>query len=137
MNTLIRGFVTALNERRLDDLHDFLAADVVDHNKIIFGEPDEPGAAFEGIRMQLDAFDPFHLSVEEVVEDGNRVVARLLMTGTHSGHHPRMPEPTGKSFTVEAIFIFTLRDGRISEIRAVSDRLGMFAQLAWDWPDVA
>lgn len=62
-------------------------------------------------------------------------MARLLMTGTHTGHHPRMPKPTGKSFAVEAIFIFTVRDGRISEIRAVSDRLGLFFQLAWDWPE--
>ncbi|NUW38204.1 ester cyclase [Nonomuraea sp. SMC257] len=137
MKTLIRDFFTAVNERRLDDLPAFMAADVVDHNKIIYGEPDEPGAAFEGIRMQLDAFDPFHLAVEELAEEGDRVVARLLMTGTHSGYHPRMPEPTGRSFTVEAIFIFTVRDGKVSEIRAVSDRLGMFAQLAWEWPEVA
>lgn len=75
-----------------------MAADVVDHNKIIFGEPDEPGAAFEGIRMQLDAFDPFHIEVE-------------------------------------AIFLLTLREGRIGEIRAVSDRLGLFLQLGWDWPE--
>ncbi|MEV0144720.1 MULTISPECIES: ester cyclase [unclassified Nonomuraea] len=135
MKTLVRDFITALNGRRLDDLPAFMAADVVDHNKIIFGEPDVPGAAFDGIRMQLDAFDPFHLSVEELVEEGDRVVARLLMTGTHTGHHPRMPKPTGRSFAAEAIFIFTVRDGRISEIRAVSDRLGLFLQLAWDWPE--
>ncbi|NUW45817.1 ester cyclase [Nonomuraea rhodomycinica] len=137
MKTLIRDFFTAVNERRLGDLPAFMAADVVDHNKLIHGEPDEPGAAFESIRMQLDAFDPFHLSVEDLVEEGDRVVARLLMTGTHSGHHPRMPRPTGKSFTNEAIFIFTVGDGRISEIRAVSDRLGLFHQLGWDWPRAA
>ncbi|NUR84629.1 MAG: SnoaL-like domain-containing protein, partial [Nonomuraea sp.] len=106
-----------------------------DHNKIIFGEPDEPGAAFEGIRMQLDAFDPFHIAVEEVVAEGDKVVARIRMTGTHSGTHPRMPVPTGRSFEVEAIFLVTLRDGKIGEIRAVSDRLGMFFQLGWDWPE--
>jgi hypothetical protein len=35
---------------------------------------------------------------------------------------------------VEQIWIFTLTDGLITEIRAVSDRLGMFLQLRWDWP---
>ncbi|MGW2214252.1 ester cyclase [Nonomuraea sp. NPDC001684] len=131
---MITDFFAAVNERRLDDLGDYLTPDVVDHNKIIFGEPDEPGAAFEGIRMQLDAFDPFHIEVEEVVAEGDRLVARLRMTGTHSGTHPRMPTPTGRSFDVEAIFLVTLREGRISEIRAVSDRLGLFLQLGWDWP---
>ncbi|KAB8195432.1 ester cyclase [Nonomuraea phyllanthi] len=135
MKTVVRDFVTAVNERRLADLPAHVAAGVVDHNKIIFGEPDEPGAAFEGIRMQLDAFDPFHLSVEELIEEGDRVVARLLMTGRHTGHHPRMPEPTMRSFVVEAIFVFTMTAGKISEIRAVSDRLGLFLQLGWDWPE--
>ncbi|MGW5689207.1 ester cyclase [Nonomuraea sp. NPDC003754] len=135
MKAVVRDFVTAINERRLAGLVDCMAADVVDHNKIIFGEPDEPGAAFEGIKMQLDAFNPFHLSIEELIQEGDRVVARLLMTGEHTGYHPRMPQPTMKSFTVEVIFIFTVKDGKISEIRAVSDRLGMFFQLDWDWPD--
>ncbi|MEV4394386.1 ester cyclase [Nonomuraea sp. NPDC049607] len=133
---MIAEFFAAVNERRLDDLGAYLAPGVVDHNKIIFGEPDEPGAAFEGIRMQLDAFDPFHIEVEEVVAEGEKLVARIRMSGTHSGTHPRMPVPTGRSFEVEAIFLVTLREGRISEIRAVSDRLGLFLQLGWDWPEV-
>jgi hypothetical protein len=27
-----------------------------------------------------------------------------------------------------------LANGKVTEIRAVSDRLGLFAQLGWDWP---
>ncbi|MGW5361483.1 ester cyclase [Actinopolymorpha pittospori] len=136
MKTVVRDFFAAVNERRLAGLPAYVAADVIDHNKIIFGEADEPGAAFEGIRMQLDAFDPFHMSVEELIEEGDRVVARVLMTGEHTGSHPRMPHPTMKGFAVEVIFVLTMRDGRISEIRAVSDRLGLFFQLGWDWPEV-
>ena len=40
--------------------------DVVDHNKIVHSEADEPGAAFDGIRQQLAAFDPFEIHVEEL-----------------------------------------------------------------------
>jgi hypothetical protein len=68
------------------------------------------------------------------VAEGDTVVARLIVRGTHTGFHPRMPEPTGRSCEVEQIWILTVRDGKISEIRAVSDRLGMFLQLGWDWP---
>lgn len=130
----VLGFFDAVSGRRLEDLPRFMTADVVDHNKIIHGEADEPGAAFDGLRQQLAAFDPLVVRVEELIAEGDQVVARVTQHGTHRGTHPRMPAPTGRSFENEAIWIFTLTDGRISEIRAVSDRLGFFLQLGWDWP---
>lgn len=130
----VLGFFAAVSERRPDDLVKFMAADVIDHNKIIHGEADEPGAAFDGIRSQLAAFDPLLVRVDELVGEGDRVVARVTQRGTHNGTHPRMPQPTGRDFEVEAIWIFTLAEGEIAQIRAVSDRLGIFLQLGWDWP---
>ncbi|MFG2037935.1 ester cyclase [Dactylosporangium sp. NPDC048998] len=131
---VVTDFFRAVNERRIADWGDYMAADVVDHNKIIFGEEDEPGAAFEGFRQQLEAFGDGGMCPQQLVAEGDTVVARLLVRATHTGYHPRMPEPTGRSCEVEQIWILTLRAGKISEIRAVSDRLGMFAQLGWDWP---
>ncbi|EMF01318.1 ester cyclase [Streptomyces mobaraensis NBRC 13819 = DSM 40847] len=132
---LVADFLRAVEERRLGDLPRYLARDVVDHNKIIAGEPDEPGAAFEGIRRQLDAFGEFTVRTDGLLAEGDTVVARLTVGGRHTGEHPRMPRPTGRAFAVEQIWWFTVADGRISEIRAVSDRLGMFLQLGWDWPE--
>jgi hypothetical protein len=66
---VVEGFARAISERRLEDLSRLLAADVVDHNKIIHGERDEPGAAFEGIRQQLVAFDPLHVRIEELIAE--------------------------------------------------------------------
>ncbi|MEV5570793.1 ester cyclase [Spirillospora sp. NPDC052269] len=134
---VVTAFFAAVNERRLADLRHCMAADVVDHNKIIHGEPDEPGAAFDAIAMQLEAFGDHHCRVDQLVASGDTVVARCTHTGTHTGAHPRMPVPTGRGFETELIFVFTLRNGMISEIRAVSDRLGLFAQLGWAWPTAA
>ncbi|MGT2526035.1 ester cyclase [Streptomyces nojiriensis] len=131
---VIVGFFEAVSDRRLGDLPQFMAHDVVDHNKIIHGEVDEPGAAFEGLRQQLAAFDPLTIRVDELIGEGDRVVARVTQRGVHGGAHPRMPEPTGRSFENEAIWIFTVAAGKITEIRAVSDRLGLFFQLGWHWP---
>ncbi|MCF3105924.1 ester cyclase [Streptomyces roseoverticillatus] len=131
---LVGDFFTALNEGRLEDLGDYLAADVVDHNKVVHGEPDEPGAAFAAIAVQLEALKPYHATVEELIAEGEKVVARITQSGTSSGTHPRMPVPTGRAFENEAIFIFTVVGGLIQEMRCVSDRLGLFLQLGWDWP---
>ena len=132
--TVVTGLFDAVNRRRLDLLGDFLSPEVIDHNKIIHGEDDRPGAAFDGIAAQLAAFDPLRVDVADLVEAGDRVVARVTHSGMHTGSHPRMPRPTGRRFHVEAIWWLTIVNGRITEIRAVADRLGMFAQLGWDWP---
>jgi ketosteroid isomerase-like protein len=131
---VVQGFFEAVSEGRLEDLPQYMAADVVDHNKIIHGEADGPGAAFDGLRQQAEALAPLTVRVDELIGEGDRVVARVTQRGVHSAAHPRMPEPTGRSFEIEAVWIFTLRDGRIAEIRAVSDRLGLFAQLGWPLP---
>ncbi|MEV4438142.1 ester cyclase [Streptomyces sp. NPDC049577] len=133
---VVEGFLLALNERRLSDLPRYVAPDVIDHNKIIHGEPDEPGAAFDGFRQQLEAFGELRLELRQCVAEGDTVVVRLTVSGKNTGSHPRMPVPTHRPFEVEQIWMLTLADGRISEIRAVSDRLGMFLQLGWDWPTV-
>jgi predicted ester cyclase len=139
---VIAAFFDHLNQSVLDGSEDwaaYLSPQVIDHNKIIFGEADEPGAAIEGFRQQLAAFGPTSavtsgMLVQELIGEGNQVVARLRVVGKHIGAHPRMPEPTGRDCDVEQIWIFTLTDGLVTEIRAVSDRLGMFLQLGWDWP---
>jgi len=140
--TTIAAFFERLNQSVLDGSDGWaalLSPQVVDHNKIIVGEADEPGAAIEGFRQQLAAFGPADagrsgMLVQELIGEGDQVVTRLRVAGKRTGSHPRMPEPTGRDFDVEQIWIFTLADGLITEIRAVSDRLGMFLQLGWDWP---
>jgi predicted ester cyclase len=130
----IRSLFRVINEHRIGDLPDYIAADVTDHNKIIYGEADRPGAAFDGFAQQLAAFGDAAMAPQELIAEGDRVVVRLVASGTHTGFHPRMPKPTDRHFEVEQIWIFTLQRGKVTEIRAVSDRLGMFAQLGWDWP---
>ncbi|HTX31223.1 MAG TPA: ester cyclase [Solirubrobacteraceae bacterium] len=131
---VVQGMIRAINEHRLRDLPVYMASDVVDHNKIIHGEANEPGAAFDAFRQQLEAFGEFAVSAEELTAEGDRVAAQLRVRGTHTGTHPRMPLPTGRSFEIEQIWVLTVAGGKVTEIRAVSDRLGLFLQLGWDWP---
>ncbi|NME98931.1 ester cyclase [Aneurinibacillus aneurinilyticus] len=131
---VVENFFKAINNRQLEKLVEYMAKDVVDHNKIIHGEEDKPGAAFDGIQQQLAAFNPLHFRIDELIAENDRVVARITQSGVHTGTHPRMPIPTNCSFENEAILIFTVTNKKISEIRGVSDRLGLFLQLGWDWP---
>jgi predicted ester cyclase len=101
----IRSLFQAMNEHQVGDLPDYIAADVIDHNKIIHGEADEPGAAFDGFAQQLAAFPDIAMAPQELIAEGDQVVVRFMASGTHTGSHPRMPQPTGRRFEVEQIWI--------------------------------
>ncbi|MGW1164342.1 ester cyclase [Streptomyces sp. NPDC002550] len=71
------------------------------------------------------AFPDIHVTVEDVIAEGDKVVARNTVTGTHRGEYRGMP-PTGRSVTYGEIFVFRFEGGRIAEIWGVVD---VFAQL--------
>jgi steroid delta-isomerase-like uncharacterized protein len=73
----------------------------------------------------LRAFPDLHVAVEDVVAEGDKVVARNTVTGTHEGEY-RGVAPTGKPVSYNEIFIMRLAGGRIAEIWGVVD---VFAQL--------
>src|ERR1700761_5018822 len=81
----VRSLLQAMNEHQVAALHDYIAADVTDHNKIIHGEADEPGAAFDGFAQQLAAFPDIAVAPEDLIAEGARVVVRVVAGGTTTG----------------------------------------------------
>jgi steroid delta-isomerase-like uncharacterized protein len=76
----------------------------------------------------LRAFPDIHVTAEEKVAEGDRIVSRNRVTGTHRGEYQGL-RPTGKSVSYDEIFIFRFTDGRITEIRGVVDVLTQLRQL--------
>jgi predicted ester cyclase len=50
----------------------------------------------------LRAFPDLHVELEDLIEEGDKVVARNTVTGTHQGEYRGLP-PTGKSVTTRSI----------------------------------
>jgi hypothetical protein len=76
----------------------------------------------------LRALPHIHVAVEDVIAEGDEVVARNAVTGTHQGEYRGVP-PTGKPVTYNEIFIFRVAGGRIAEIWGVVDALSQMKQL--------
>jgi steroid delta-isomerase-like uncharacterized protein len=74
------------------------------------------------------AFPDLHITIEDLLADGDKVVARNTVTGTQQGEYMGRP-PTGKSITYPEIFIFRFADGRIVETWGVVDVLAQLRQL--------
>jgi steroid delta-isomerase-like uncharacterized protein len=126
---LVRRLMDAINNHNFDELNQLVAADVVDHNAVILMQPDGPGGVEQGTKMLLEGFPDLHIEVEELVAEGERVAARLTLSGTNTGPYRGLPAPTQQHFVSEALTILRISDGKVAEIRGTADRLGMLTQL--------
>jgi predicted ester cyclase len=78
--------------------------------------------------MLLRIYPDIHLTVHDVIAEGDKVVARNTVTGTHQGEYMGVA-PTGKSVTYDEIFIFRFANGRVVETWGVVDVFSQMKQL--------
>jgi steroid delta-isomerase-like uncharacterized protein len=74
------------------------------------------------------AYPDLHVAVEDLIAEGDKVVARQVVTGTHHGEYMGIP-PTGKAVTYNEIFIFRFANSRVIETSGVVDVLAQMRQL--------
>lgn len=85
-------------------------------------------AAKEQISMMQKAISDLRFNVDELVQEDNKVVARVTLTGTHTGEFMGIPA-TGNKLEVKAIDVFHFRDGKISDHWGVTDSGAMMMQM--------
>jgi steroid delta-isomerase-like uncharacterized protein len=114
----------ACNMAVIDEL---FAADFVNH------DPAQPAIRdLQGLKQlimgQRAAFPDVRTTIEDLVAEGDTVVKRFTVRGTHTGDFNGIP-PMGKQFTLKGIDILRLVDGKIQEIWIGYDMLGVLQQL--------
>lgn len=75
-----------------------------------------------------DAFDDVSLDIEQVLSDGEKVVVRCRLGGTHTDTFQGV-EPTGRVIETVGIGIFTVLDGVIFDAWYVEDVKKFFDDL--------
>ncbi|HZR81928.1 MAG TPA: ester cyclase [Candidatus Binatia bacterium] len=85
-----------------------------------------------GIREMVErawaAFSDYREEIEDLIAEGDRVVARLAISGTQDGSWGPLP-PTGKRVRFEEIVILEIRDGKVRGQRGIADNLAALRQL--------
>lgn len=74
------------------------------------------------------AFPDLHITIEDLIAEGDKIVSRNTVTGTHLGEYMGIP-PTGRSITYNEIFVVRFVDGRVAETWGVVDILSQLRQL--------
>ena len=113
------------NSALVDEL---FALDYVNH---VPGSPEgfrgpEGEKQFDALYRQ--AFPDAHLTVEDMLAEGDRVASRLSYRGTHNGDFQGIPA-TGHHFMTSGIQIVRIADGKIAESWSMPDTLGLLQQL--------
>jgi steroid delta-isomerase-like uncharacterized protein len=74
------------------------------------------------------AFPDLHLTIEDIIAEGETVMARWSCRGTHKGDLSGMA-PTGKQFTISGVSIARLANGKMAEGWINWDAQGLMQQL--------
>ena len=75
-----------------------------------------------------DGFPDIHFNIDDMVVEGDMVVVRYTLTGTHKGTFMGIP-PTNKTLSGWAIDIYHIVGGKLVECWTRGDTLGLMQQL--------
>jgi steroid delta-isomerase-like uncharacterized protein len=127
--SLIRRYYSELwNARSPAALEELISPDIVFRGSI--------GTTVNGIeefkqyvnRIRA-AFPDFHNRIDELISEGDKVVARLTYTGSHRGELFNFPG-TGKKISYQGMGIFQFREGKIVSGFVLGDTESLKRQIA-------
>jgi len=107
-----RWFQEVWNQRRAETVDELLPAHAVGHME---GTEIRGPGQFKAIRAALlDAFPDFHIVVEDTLAEGDHVVVRWRVSGTHGGAGLGFPA-TGQSVNFRGMTWMTFSNGMVTE----------------------
>jgi steroid delta-isomerase-like uncharacterized protein len=117
------GDTKGLLELCSDDLRYYNPSNATEAvSKKVYGERIEEGLA---------AFPDSSITIEELTAKGDKVAARCSVKGTSKGEYQGIP-PTGNAVSSGYIGVYTVKDGKVVEMREESDQLGLMLQLGME-----
>ena len=124
---LIRRYQEIYNSNNLDELGEVMSFDVLTP-KIMPNMPSGLDGAKAVHQKTLIGMPDWHTEIQDLVAENDKVVARVLMTGTHTGDFYGIPA-TGKHVEFTGVFIVRIADGKIVEHWGEEDSYGLLLQL--------
>ncbi|MDB5051532.1 MAG: hypothetical protein JWO30_4603 [Fibrobacteres bacterium] len=116
----------ALNKGNLSVADKYISKDMVDH------DPGNTVGGLDGFKQFVtawrSAFPDSRAEIQELIGEGDRIIARVRSTGTHTGTFNGIA-PTNRKFDVIGFDEVLFKNGKAVEHWGVTDQLGMMKQL--------
>jgi len=110
---IVRRYQEAYNTANYDALDEVVATDVLTPNMISTMPRGLEGAKLVH-QKTLTGMPDYHTAIEDLIAEGDKVAARVRITGTHTGDFYGIP-PTGKHIDLSGMYIVRIADGKIVE----------------------
>ncbi|GGQ45924.1 ester cyclase [Streptomyces mutabilis] len=121
-------YEACLNKGELDAVYDKAVPGHISHGTVAEG--------FEGaehlrewVRIQRASFPDLHVTVDEWIEEGDKVVQRFTARGTHTGEDYHGIPASGRPFEIWGIVIDHFENGKIVESWFSMDGMELARQL--------
>ena len=122
--TVRRIIEEIINKGRLDLIDELVAEDYVDNA----GGPHGREGYRQSVMVVRTAFPDLQMTIEDLIAEGDKVVARLSIEATHNGVFMDI-KPTGRAVSFTGIGIMSVVNGQIAERWNQSDLLALLKQL--------
>jgi steroid delta-isomerase-like uncharacterized protein len=129
---IARSLYDALNRGDLNAMDDFIADDFVEHEELPGLSPTKEGVK-QYFGMIQGAFPDFRFVIDALAAEGDLVIARCRMTGTHRGAFMGFPA-TGGQINVPLVDFLRVANGRVTEHWGVLDSGALIQQLGGNAP---
>jgi steroid delta-isomerase-like uncharacterized protein len=123
-----RVFEELWNQGNLSVADQLFTPNYTDHDS---SSPDfghGPESERKRVTLYRNAFPDMRLTIEDLIAEGDTVVARWSCHGTHKGDLNGIA-PTGKQFTISGVTVARLLSGKLAEGYVNWDALGLMQQL--------
>ncbi|HET7660107.1 MAG TPA: ester cyclase [Oryzihumus sp.] len=129
-----RHFEETFNQRHLASCDVLFAHDFIEHAVAPFGVAapglvDGPAHMRQTVEWLIAQYPDLHMRIEQVVAEGDLVVARIRSTGTNLGPLNGVIPATGRRFDSYACHWFRVVGGLLAEHWAVRDDLTSMVQI--------
>jgi steroid delta-isomerase-like uncharacterized protein len=126
---IARGYLHEfVNKGNLAAFDTYLSEDVVFNNS-----RDAKSQLIARLSVIRSAFPDHHLTIEDQIAEGDRVVTRVIFHGTHHGEFNGVA-PTGKVVTYSGIAIDRIADGKVVEMWHLSNTASLLQQIRDEKP---
>jgi predicted ester cyclase len=113
-----------INGRDLDAVEEF------------FADPRMAEGVRRGCFSYFNAFPDLHVSLDELIAEGDKVFLRSTLTGTHDGEYKGI-EPTGRHVAAECAEVFRVENGRFVGYWCLTNVAGLMRQLTEETAEAA